>query len=133
MVTAVKKANRRPGCIKKEIGNGIKGGSTHRDGVCPAAVALGWVWGQGACPWGRGKERSITLALQRGRGIGNMRHVMDSYGPRSQGWMVMAGEANTSTAPLGIATTGAAGSGCCAWVFKRGWIIFTTTNDPICA
>lgn len=38
-----------------------KGGSTRRDGVCPA---VGWVSGQGAGPWGRDKERALTLALQ---------------------------------------------------------------------
>lgn len=70
---------------------------------------LGWVWGQDVHPWGRGKGRPLTLALQRGQNIGNTWHLTGSCGPRAQGWVVMAGEANPDPAPLGAATTGAVG------------------------
>lgn len=86
--------------------------------------------GSGCSSLGQGQGESLALALQRGRGVGNMWHVTGSCRSQIPG---RDGNGNTDTAPVGIATTGAVGSGCCAWVFKRGWIIFTTTNDPICA
>lgn len=48
------------------------------------------------------------------------------------GWGSPARKTIAATAaPLGIAATGDASSGCCAGVFKRGWGISTTANDPV--
>lgn len=134
VVTAVKKANRRFGRIKRRnrklcradriAGMGL-GGVTAGMGFAQRRRhrGPGWVRGEGAVLRGcgteracapaerrRGKAKGVTSLGTRRWGRGDMRRAAVAPYPQPWGWTVMAGEANADAdTTVGIAAGGARG------------------------